>query len=383
MKRVLVFLFLLLSGLQVFAFDWKPQSNEALRSDMFRFVEQFRDNTSDRSLSSSLDDFLKEQQSKADAEPYQWIYDTHAFVDQMLEKYPAEISDGGECSLERRNLLLLRDYPMHADNKPADAPQGLKDAYVNSVKALYAAAESDALAWLKEGGRSRRLEVFKVYNMGYLFRSSGKVVAVDVQWSGSVDQMKEFASMIDVFFVTHPHGDHYTKALLEEVLKAGKQVVLPCDLVPEYNGPEKIIIPEDRMDRMNCGKISFISRMGNQGAKVPCNVYLISLGRWNIAHNGDNAVHDVEDFLGENRVDVLVAACWNGIKKTMNHIKSNPSGTECIYFSAHENEWEHTVDHREAYEELFRREDRLGDAGYDYLPTVITDAAGDVITLKK
>ena len=134
----------------VFAFDWKPQSNEALRSDMFRFVEQFRDNTSDRSLSSSLDDFLKEQQSKADAEPYQWIYDTHAFVDQMLEKYPAEISDGGECSFERRNLLLLRDYPMHADNKPADAPQGLKDAYVNSVKALYAAAESDALAWLKE-----------------------------------------------------------------------------------------------------------------------------------------------------------------------------------------------------------------------------------------
>ena len=128
---------------------------------------------------------------------------------------------------------------MHADNKPADAPQGLKDAYVNSVKALYAAAESDALAWLNEGGRSRRLEVFKVYNMGYLFRSSGKVVAVDVQWSGPTEQMKEFASMIDVFFVTHPHEDHYTKALLEEVLKAGKQVVLPYDLVPEYTARKR------------------------------------------------------------------------------------------------------------------------------------------------
>ena len=57
MKKAFLFLFLLLSGLQVVAFDWKPQTNEALRADMFRFVEQFRDNTSDRSLSSSLDDF--------------------------------------------------------------------------------------------------------------------------------------------------------------------------------------------------------------------------------------------------------------------------------------------------------------------------------------
>lgn len=64
---------------------------------------------------------------------------------------------------------------MHADNKPDDVPKELKEAYVNSVKALYAEAERDALIWLSNGGRSRRL------------------AAVDVQWSGSKDQMKVFS----------------------------------------------------------------------------------------------------------------------------------------------------------------------------------------------
>ena len=122
--------------------------------------------------------------------------------------------------------------------------------------------------------------------------------------------------------------------------------------------------------------------MGNQGEKIPCNVYLISLGKWNIADNGDNYIDEAEVYLSSERVDLLVAACWNKIKETMDHIKANPENAGCIYFTSHENEWKHTVDHRESYEELFRRPDRLGDKEYDYLPTVIMDAAGDRFILK-
>ena len=42
----------------------------------------------------------------------------------------------------------------------------------------------------------------------------------------------------------------------------------------------------------------------------------------------------------------------------------------------------HTVDHREAYCELFSRNDRFGDTGYDYFPSVIMDAAGDSFIMK-
>lgn len=382
MKRFLLSLLVLVCSLHAEAFDWKSQSNEELRNDMFRFVETFRSGTSDVALAEALDGFLKVQMGKAEDFPYQWIHDTHAFVDEMLLEYPAEISSGGQCSYERRSLLLLRDYPMHADNRSPEASQGLKDAYVSSVSSLYKAAEQDALEWLRSDKRSRKLDVFKVYNMGYLFRSSGKVVGFDIQWSGNKEEMKDFAAMVDAFFVTHPHRDHYTKELLHVLLEAGKDVILPCDLVPEYTGKNKIIISGDVDQPMNAGPVTFTSRMGNQGVKVPCNVYLVSVGKWNIAHNGDNGVPECESFLGESRVDVLVSACWNGVKDTMNHIKRNPEGTECIYFSSHENEWRHTVDHRESYEELFRRTDRLGDPDYDYLQSVVMDAAGDMMTLK-
>ena len=382
MKRLILITVLLGVFTPAFAFDWKPQTNEVLRNDMFSFMDDFIKGLDDMQLTAELKAFVGDQKQKAVAEPYAWIKDTHDFVDSLLERYPAELSEGGGCSYVRRKLLLLRDYPMHSDNKVLDAPQEQKAAYRNSILSLYADAEAGAMAWLKEGRRSRELDIYKVYNMGYLFRSAGKVVAVDLQWSGNEEQMAEFAALVDVFFVTHPHSDHYNKALLEAVLKAGKTVVLPSDIVPEYKGSNKVLVTEAVLEPMKFGKISFVSRMGNQGEAIPCNVYLISLGKWNIADNGDNYIDEAETYLSSARVDVLVAACWNKIKDTMTHIKANPEGTECIYFSSHENEWKHTVDHRESYEELFRRSDRLGDKGYDYLPTVVMDAAGDRFILK-
>ncbi len=377
MKRIIFLFAFTVTCVQAFAFDWKPQSNEDLRKDMFAFIEKFREGTADRKLSAELGAFLNAQKEQAAARPYAWIQDTHDFVDRMMERYPAEMSDGGKCSFERRGLLLLRDYPMHADNKPKDAPEELKDAYVNSVTGLYAAAEADALKWLSKGGPSKKLDMFKVYNMGFIFRSQGQTVGIDLQWSGDRRQMDELASYLDVLFITHPHGDHYTKELLVAMLEAGKPVVLPCDLVPEYEGALKIVQTEDNPQGRKAGHIAYKSMMGNQGTAIPCNVYLITVGSWNIAHNGDNYIDGIEDYLSAERADVFVGACWNGIKDTMDKIKANPSGTGCVYVTAHENEWRHTVDHRESYEELFRRADRLGDPEYDYLRTVVTDAAGD------
>jgi hypothetical protein len=382
MKRIFLVMALVLAAVTADAFDWKPQTNEELRNEMFAFVEKFRDGTEDRKLSSALNDFLEEQRIIASSMPYAWIQDTHDFVDLMMKRYTAEMSDGGNCSYERCNLLLLRDYPMHVDDKPKDAPQELKDAYSSSVMNLYAAAENAALDWLAKGGRSKKLDVFKLYNMGFIFRSQGQTVGIDLQWSGDRAQMKELASHLDVLFLTHPHGDHFTKELLEVMVQEGKPVVLPRDLLPEMDSSLKIIVNQDNQSGMTAGGVSFKSMMGNQGPRTPCNVYLISVGDWNIAHNGDNEVAEAEAYLSSERVDVLVSACWNGLRDVMNRVKANPDGTDCIYFSAHENEWRHTVDHREAYEELFRREDRLGDHSYDYLPSVVLDAAGDSFILK-
>lgn len=382
MKRLTVITIFCLMFLRAAAFDWKPQTNEALRSDMFAFVEKFCNGTDDARLGAELKSFLEAQKAKAAAEPYAWIQDTHDFTDRMMQDYPAELSDGGKCSYERRNLLLLRDYPMHADNKPKDAPQELKDAYESSVMKLYAEAEAGALRWLSEGKSSKKLDVYKVYNMGFIFRSQGQTAGIDLQWSGDRKQMEELVSYLDVIFITHPHSDHFESELLKVMIEAGKPVVLPCDLLPEVRSPFKVVVDGDNPYGKTAGGVDFKSMMGNQGARTPCNVYLISLGGWNIVHNGDNAVPEAETYLSAEKVDVLVSACWNDVKNTMDKIMASPEGRDCIWLSAHENEWSHTVDHRESYEELFRADDRLGDPDYDYFRTVVLDAAGDRFVLK-
>jgi hypothetical protein len=155
------------------------------------------------------------------------------------------------------------------------------------------------------------------------------------------------------------------------------------DIVPDYPGESKVIVDKDNLEGKTVNGISFYSCMGNQGPKVPNNVMVIKVGDWNIAQNGDNAVPEAESFLAGHRVDVLITACWNGFKRTMDYVRSNSEGTSCIYIPAHENEWLHTVDHREAYCELFTRKDRFGDPEYDYFPSVIMDAAGDAFVFRK
>jgi hypothetical protein len=347
---------------------------------MIAFAEQFSKSTRNRKLSVDLERFVAAQKSESD--PYSWIAATNEFVDKWLEKYPAELSKGGECSYERRSMLLLRDYPMHADNYRSDATSALKDAYKASIIKMHRNAEKDALKWLAKGRVSDNLDIFKTYNMGFFIRSSGKVIGIDLQWEGGEDEMKKVASLIDILFVSHPHDDHYSIGLMKSVLEAGKPVIMSQDIIPEYSSRWKIIVDKDNLSGMTVKGITFYSCLGNQGPDAPNNVFLIKVGKWNIAQNGDNAVPEAEVFLGSHKVDVLITACWNGFKRTMDYIKSNQDGTSCIYIPAHENEWMHTVDHREAYCELFSRLDRFGDADYDYFPSIIMDAAGDNYILK-
>lgn len=380
MKKLFLAVFFLTISLNSFTFEWKSQSNEQLRTDMILFAEQFAETTHDGKLAKDLKRFVAAQKSETD--PCAWIAATNAFVDKWLIKYPAELSNGGKCSYERRSLLLLRDYPMHADNYRSDATTALKEAFETSIIKMHRDAEKDALKWLAKGRMSDNLDIFKTYNMGFFIRSSGQVIGIDLQWEGGEDEMRKVASMIDILFVSHPHDDHYSIGLMKSVLEAGKPVIMSADIIPEFNSRWKIIVDKDNLGGMTVNGVQFYSCLGNQGPDAPNNVFLIKVGKWNIAQNGDNAVAEAEAFLGNHKVDVLITACWNGFKRTMDYVRSNSEGTSCIYIPAHENEWMHTVDHREAYCELFSRKDRFGDDNYDYFPSIIMDAAGDSCILK-
>lgn len=152
------------------------------------------------------------------------------------------------------------------------------------------------------------------------------------------------------------------------------------DIVPEYSDRGKVIVNRDNHEGMHVGGISFFSCMGNQGTEVPNNVVVMRIGDWVVAQNGDNAMDEAEEFLSNHRIDLVITSSWNNFRRTMRFIKANPENSSCVYIPGHENEWQHSVDHRESYWELFTRKDRFADAEFDYLYSVIMDAAGDTYT---
>ncbi len=65
------------------------------------------------------------------------------------------------------------------------------------------------------------MAVWHLYNMGYIFKTSTRSIGVDLYHRRAA----ELAPYLDALLVTHNHGDHQWKALMEAMEREGKPVV--------------------------------------------------------------------------------------------------------------------------------------------------------------
>ncbi len=367
------------------AFDWKAQTNEELREDMLGFAEEFADAAKGTKASRIVRQLIRSQQSTDD--PYSWIAETHEAVGRLKKAYRPKLATRGKedrIATIRRMTLQLLDYPLHVNERGADTPQGEKDAFNKAKEQYLDGARQDALRWLIGTDPARgSLEVFKIYNMGFLLRTDKHTVLIDLRWDGTAEEAEMIASHIDLLLLTHPHLDHYSSNILEAVAKAGKPMILPSDVLPGYTGSNKHIINEIAVSKdFNGVKIN--SFPGNQGENIPNNVYIIDFDGWRIIHDGDNSDREQEARLAEYpAADVLIASSWNDVKSIMATSMMADGGCVPVFIPAHENELHHGVDHRESYHELFNREDRLGATDFNYPPYILMDIGECVSFFKK
>lgn len=365
------------------AFDWKPQSNEALRTDMIVFARDFAQDTQGTKAGRMLKRFVRRQERLAKKDEYAWISETHEMVDKLKKMFPAKIDDGDFESMMRRKTLQLLDYPLHSDNFAKTSPEGTAAFDKATQKYLYDARQS-VLQWLDEPRpEDGQIDVALVYNMGVLLRTFDHTIAIDIRWDGTKEEAKRIAESIDVLFLTHPHDDHYSPVMLQAVVDAGKTVVLPC-MLPDWENNQASILDSELIRPKEMGDFSISSLRGNQGEGIPNNVYLIEFNGWRILHQGDYAVWDLQEKLKDMPMaDIIIAPSWNGIqwllKPAMQAKKLR--GREPLLLPVHNNEMCHSVDHRESYHELFNRQDRLGDPNFKYPRFVLIDN-GDHVSLQ-
>ena len=232
------------------------------------------------------------------------------------------------------------------------------------------------------------LAIFKVYNMGFIFRTSERTFAIDLCWHGDKAESEKMAKLLDVVFVTHPHGDHFTNVMMQAMVKKGKTVFCSDPRVggKELDGnPLRIIRWEDITEPIEVAGIRLQMFAGHQGKNMPNNVYHLEFDGWTLVHNGDNNDKERDLRVKELSVpDVVIGASWNKLKRLQGAVKECDGfdASKILFIPSHENEFGHRVQQRESYHELFTRKDRLGDPEYDYLRFEVLDI-GEGIVLSK
>jgi len=277
---------------------------------------------------------------------------------KILEKYPPST----QASDERKLALYALDVLMHdtrLDNTPVFG------AYMNRMA-------SHVLEQLqKEKPVDSETRLYRFYNHGFIVQTSTVTIGIDLVRGGRrnapvIDDslMRAIVNQCNMFFISHAHGDHADSTVIRMFWENGKNVIVPPELLigslPNLitlRG-EKQISQTFRSAQSNA-LLNVSVYSGHQGS-MPNNLYVITLPNGHtIMHTGDqDNPEDLElisNIGNDVKVDILLAHCWiRPVEKIIEGVR--PSLVIC----GHENEMEHTIDHREAYWMTFHRMANIG-----------------------
>lgn len=404
MKRTALVLAALLAAGSAPAFSWQPKTAEAERTNLVAAIRSWQPAEGvPAPFLDQLHNFANHLATDAAANGA-WIAETHYFLDTMLAARPPR----PENDAARRLLLRMRDYPLHVDNySPAISAAELR-AYNDATLAYAGHAKDRVLAALEAGTRPPEGKVFvwKIYNMGFVIRGPRHTVAVDITanplvgprflpdgrrsrgrlfgcWS--TNDFARLAKQIDILMLTHPHDDHFAAGMIRAADAAGCDLVLPCLLRDWSRGTNAVPFPSpsprvhvfdaDHDNPVDIRGVAVRNFLGHQD-DVPCNVYWFEVDGVSFADNGDNSDKSKDEKLRTcPPPDVVITSSWNGPHDFVRNCRREdmvrpPEGQ--VLLPAHENELQHTVDHRESFNELFDLPKRLGKSD-DLPPAVILD----------
>ncbi len=263
-------------------------------------------------------------------------------IDEMLQANPPQ----KEMTLNRQMALVGLDLLLHDQRNDKAEP------FYTFINRRMQRMLDDMAKPVKKG-----LKIYKLYNDGFVIKSKDATVAVDLIPGGPGKHpfitdsiIYAIAGNCDAMFVSHKHGDHANLKIAKAFAARGKKVIVPKDL---WVGVDPLIqqllvadtsvtIPFDEL------KMTLHILPGHQD-DIYNNIYVMEFkGSGKVAHTGDQ--YNVEDLRWidnvhrKHKIDVLLLNCWvNSMERTIRGFGPK------VLITGHENELEHSIDHREAY----------------------------------
>ena len=294
-------------------------------------------------------------------------------ADEGLDAFPPVVG----APIERRLALYNIDCLLH-DTRNDNTPE-----FCNFVESRVTKLLADLKKPMKRGMR-----IYKIYNDAFIVRTKSANIAFDIsrcRCRGHKDPIvptalvEKLVEQCDVMFLTHNHGDHVDRTVVDLFIKAGKPVVATSNILVDN---ESVIHRrlEGEVDNMevvlkNGKKLQVTIFPGFQG-KLLNNVYVVTTPeKYVVCHTGDMSGKRNFKWLptvAENapNIDALLINCWTGsLGKVI-------EGYDPRYvITGHENEMGHSIDHREAYWLSFTK---LANIKYNY----VVMAWGEWFTVK-
>ena len=206
----------------------------------------------------------------------------------------------------------------------------------------------------------------KIYNDGFVARTKSANIAFDLvrgeckkQKLLSDDQIDAIIEKCDVLFLSHNHGDHVDKYVVNKFIEAGKPVIAASEILPDLKGVTHYRSESEVLDEeviLKSGEKLQVKIFPGHQSPMMCNIYVVTTpDKYTFAHTGDQ--YDKNDMewiatIKDNapKIDALTINCWS--YQIADAIKGfNPR----YVITGHENEMGHTIDHREAFWLTFQK----------------------------
>lgn len=381
------------------AYLFDAKSNTDLRSEMLQYLVKAEGQVSGTPLADAFRSLKTSVEAKMGSEPFAWIDQVNSFVTENIAKYPSRVFDavtdpeGDE--LARRLLLLLRDYPLHEVSLAHDVvpmESGQSDAFLSSIRKTQDGVIEKLLAWLDTPAPAPGvLELFKIYNMGYIARTANHCFGLDVMWWGTDEQMRSLCDHIEAVFVTHAHGDHFNLPLLTEMSgREGKGLFMTTRTLTMFTpkGVSDVFASDENNYRpIDCNGLAVSSAIGAQG-DLPCQIWCVEADGFCLWASGDNGVRASFDAASANLPSpnlTMLSLAGASADFTAAARKARGGLTHDVaYVVSHENEVNHTIDGRVSYKFFYESIKTMADNEYrDSLLKYATLDYGEILTITK
>ncbi|MBR3886065.1 MAG: MBL fold metallo-hydrolase, partial [Alistipes sp.] len=195
----------------------------------------------------------------------------YELVDEALDEYPPVVGAPTSRKLALYNLDAMLHETKYDNTEP----------FKSFVASRASKVIKDMSQPVKKG-----MKIYKIYNDGFVARTKSVTIAFDVVRGAlkgeAIVSDKDIATIVDqcdVLLLTHNHGDHVDRYVVDRFIAAGKPVIAADEILKGVEGVTHYRSETDILDKeitLRSGEVLKVKIYPGHQSEMMCNVYAVT-----------------------------------------------------------------------------------------------------------